>query len=540
MPDQWGRPTFNDGMAIAQGLWSVRQDMKERNIAEIAQKVAENPEWTPGEGENYTPETLYQGRIRGIAAYMDKLSLSEAQMKERVARYELDRRELEKRIVPLLADDSPEGRAKLYEAFSEYSGSGITIAPADEGKIEVTYPDGRKSVQQAPSSEQITQMAQSILDPRGFINQRLAWDRYKKEKNIELLEKAQDLRDPKSGNPIGVKFTHQIDPSTHKLRPVYINVATEMELNEAEIKDLHKKGLITTDNMKVYLELQKKAIDTQKAQYDLLKSMYGAEKAKAEAGGKGATVTDIKTIEQMIFDATRDGPPSESQVALINKAANKIGMEYKMVSAGSEGGWFGVGAEKPKYALVDKQTGQPVQDESAPAGANPGTPAAGLASATGGEAKPNPQPESSSGKKTRRAQLPDGTIAEVALNEKTGRWEPVFIEQKPKASAPKEQATEALGGMSPDDYKKEVNQVARWIREDPGKAKGQKERLVRNYGEEVAEQIIKDAKAINKALKETPHPANEMAKAGIKAVGSGLQSAARWVDQGATKAHQPW
>ncbi|HRD16720.1 MAG TPA: hypothetical protein PK181_07840, partial [Methanothrix soehngenii] len=158
----------------------------------------------------------------------------------------------------------------------------------------------------------------------------------------------------------------------------------------------------------------------------------------------------------------------------------------------------------------------------------------------GGEAKPNPQPEPSSGKKTRRAQLPDGTIAEVALNEKTGRWEPVFIEQKPKSSAPKEQATEALGGMSPDDYKKEVNQVARWIREDPGKAKGQKERLVRNYGEEAAEQIIKDAKAINKALKETPHPANEMAKAGIKAVGSGLQSAARWVDQGATKAHQPW
>ena len=193
MPDQWGRPTFNDGMAIAQGLRSVTQDMQRRNISEIAQKVAENPEWKPGEGENYTPEALYQGRIHGIAAHMDKLSLSEAQMKERVARYELERRELEKRIVPILADNSPEGRTKLYKAFSEYSGSGITIAPADEGKIEVTYPDGRKSVQQAPSSEQITQMAQSILDPRGFINQRLAWDRYAKETNIELLMKAQDL-----------------------------------------------------------------------------------------------------------------------------------------------------------------------------------------------------------------------------------------------------------------------------------------------------------------------------------------------------------
>jgi hypothetical protein len=73
-----------------------------------------------------------------------------------------------------------------------------------------------------------------------------------------------------------------------------------------------------------------------------------------------------------------------------------------------------------------------VQGGEAPAGANPGTPGAGLASATGGKAKPNPQPEPSSGKKTRRAQLPDGTIAEVALNEKTGRWEPVFIEQKPR------------------------------------------------------------------------------------------------------------
>ena len=391
MPDQWGRPTFNDGMAIAQGLRSVTQDMQRRNISEIAQKVAENPEWKPGEGENYTPEALYQGRIHGIAAHMDKLSLSEAQMKERVARYELERRELEKRIVPILADDSPEGRTKLYKAFSEYSGSGITIAPADEGKIEVTYPDGRKSVQQAPSSEQITQMAQSILDPRGFINQRLAWDRYAKEKNIEWLERAQDLRDPKSGNPIGVKFTQQIDPSTHKPRPVYINVATGMELNEAEIKDLHKKGFITTDDMKASLELQKKAMDARKAQYDLLKSMYGAEKAKAEAGGDGATITDIKNVERMVFDAGEN--PSESQIQLIKKAANKIGLDYVKIGEGSKGGWFGMGAEPPKYALIDQQTGQPVQDEEAPAGASPNTPAAGLASAAGGEAKPNPQPE---------------------------------------------------------------------------------------------------------------------------------------------------
>jgi hypothetical protein len=303
MPDQWGRPTFNDGMAIAQGLRSVTQDMQKRNIAEIAQKVAENPEWRPGEGENYTPEALYQGRIRGIAAYMDKLSLSEAQMKERVARYELERTELEKRIVPLLADDSPESRTKLYKAFSEYSGSGITIAPADEGKIEVTYPDGRKSVQQAPSSEQITQMAQSILDPRGFINQRLAWDRYAKETNIELLLRAKDLRDPKSGNPIGVKFTQQIDPSTHKLRPVYINVATEMELNEAEIEDLHNKGLITENNMMVTLELQKKAMEARKAQYDLLKSMYGAKKAESESAGKGGTEKDYDKYDKSFTDA---------------------------------------------------------------------------------------------------------------------------------------------------------------------------------------------------------------------------------------------
>lgn len=529
MPDQWGRPTFNDGMAIAQGLRSVTQDMQKRNIAEIAQKVAENPEWRPGEGENYTPEALYQGRIRGIAAYMDKLSLSEAQMKEKVARYELERTELEKRIVPLLADDSPEGRTKLYKAFSEYSGSGITIAPADEGKIEVTYPDGRKSVQQAPSSEQITQMLQSILDPRGFINQRLAWDRYAKETNIELLLRAKDLRDPKSGNPIKVKFTQQIDPSTHKLRPVYINVATEMELNEAEIKDLHKKGLITADDMMVTLELQKKAMEARKAQYDLLKSMYGAKKAESESAGKGGTEKDGDKTLNTLYKEVRDNfgvrPNDVDDEGKPLAVTEKVGIDVRnyLRGKGYDAKFESIG--KDQYVLRFIQKGLRRMDYGME-----DVGGAGLMSAEQPSAKA-PTPKPSAEKSSSVPQRKEGESIEAFL-QRTGAG---TMPKPGEAGAAEPKKSKNASGNA-----KEVSQTAGWIIENPARKKVQFDRIRRQYKKPEADAIIKE---VEKRLKEDKETSGLLSEAGKKKLYRAATSFANSVNsayEGTPKATQPW
>ena len=86
-----------------------------------------------------------------------------------------------------------------------------------------------------------------------------------------------------------------------------------------------------------------------------------------------------------------------------------------------------------------------------------------------------------------------------------------------------------------EEYQKEINQVARWLRESPAKEKGQMERLTRAYDERTARQIIDSAKEINKSLKDTPHPW----PAAAKEAGKDLLSAAQALSDRATPGFDP-
>ena len=86
-----------------------------------------------------------------------------------------------------------------------------------------------------------------------------------------------------------------------------------------------------------------------------------------------------------------------------------------------------------------------------------------------------------------------------------------------------------------EEYQKEINQVARWLRESPAKEKGQMERLTRAYDERTARQIIDSAKEINKSLKDTPHPW----PAAAKEAGKNLLSAAQALSDRATPGFDP-
>ena len=86
-----------------------------------------------------------------------------------------------------------------------------------------------------------------------------------------------------------------------------------------------------------------------------------------------------------------------------------------------------------------------------------------------------------------------------------------------------------------EEYQKEINQVARWLRESPAKEKGQMERLTRAYGERTARQIIDSAKEINKSLKDTPHPW----PAAAKEAGKDLLSMAQALSDRATPSFDP-
>ena len=86
-----------------------------------------------------------------------------------------------------------------------------------------------------------------------------------------------------------------------------------------------------------------------------------------------------------------------------------------------------------------------------------------------------------------------------------------------------------------EEYQKEINQVARWLRESPAKEKGQMERLTRAYDERTARQIIDSAKEINKSLKDTPHPW----PAAAKKAGKDLLSMAQALSDRATPSFDP-
>ncbi len=86
-----------------------------------------------------------------------------------------------------------------------------------------------------------------------------------------------------------------------------------------------------------------------------------------------------------------------------------------------------------------------------------------------------------------------------------------------------------------EEYQKEINQVARWLRESPAKEKSQMERLTRAYDERTARQIIDSAKEINKSLKDTPHPW----PAAAKEAGKDLLSTAQALSDRATPSFDP-
>lgn len=122
---------------------------------------------------------------------------------------------------------------------------------------------------------------------------------------------------------------------------------------------------------------------------------------------------------------------------------------------------------------------------------------------------------------------------------KDGKWVKKGAEDRPVKSddepAESEEAPKPPKKAPVEDYQKEINQVARWLRESPAKEKGQMERLTRGYGEETAKKIIDSAKEINRSLDETPHPW----PAAAKEAGKNLLSAAQALSDRATPGFDP-
>lgn len=405
MPDEYGRPQFSDWTNIAAGLKSLNEDRSKKNISAVAQKIAENPDWKPGEGETYTPDEMWQGRVLGTSAATDKLRLSEATMREKTARYQLEHEEFTnewgKKVAPLLVSNPDEGIAAAYNLFNGTLKNGITVKALEGNKIEITGPNGT-SVQQAPSVDQVNQMGQAMMDPKAFISSQIAWDNDIRKMNVEQAMKAQDLRDPKTGKSLGVKMANFYDKATNSNRPVFISSTTGKELSAEEIKALADKGYITSEDMKTTLDLQKKALEAQNEQLERVSKLLGIagkkqdlvkgaqeitlgglkiagqveenkgkkldneKKSKDLAVGEDKTkVSDISSIERMIYDAGDN--PTGTQIELIKKAANKIGMEFvnkEIEPAKERSFWFDKAAKtgwvlQPKAAGLASASGTP-------------------------------------------------------------------------------------------------------------------------------------------------------------------------------------
>jgi len=278
MPDEWGRPTFNDFANIGMGLMSVQQGMRqqqkfdeERAAQDLAGQLLEKPD-TQIDPKKYSPNVAFKAQLLKAQAEAAKLSASNETLRQKALAYESqlteDMPKINK-IVGLANSSDEDGFYKAVEDFYNtriYDGAKVKFLP--EKKMEVTEKDGSIRIVARPDKDDILKTLSFYQDPKNYISVNLHLDNEIRMKNAEAMSKAEQLYDAK-GNPLGVAVTYLTDPKTKKAGIVYFDSYTGQPV---DIGKYQKNGILTDSQLKNSLDIMSKRLGLQIGAQNLMNS----------------------------------------------------------------------------------------------------------------------------------------------------------------------------------------------------------------------------------------------------------------------------
>jgi hypothetical protein len=278
MPDEWGRPTFNDFANIGMGLMSVQQGMRkqqefdeERAAQDLAGQLLEKPDMQI-DPKKYSPNVAFKAQLLKSQAEAAKLSASNETLRQKALTYESQLAEDMPRInkiVGLANSPDEEGFYKAAEDFYNtriYDGAKVKFLP--ENKMEITEKDGSVRTTLRPDKAQILNTLSFYQDPKNYISVNLHLDNEVRRSNAEAMSKAEQLYDAK-GNPLGVAVTYLTDPKTKKAGIVYFDSYTGQPV---DIGKYQKNGILTDSQLKNSLDIMSKRMGLQIGAQNLMNS----------------------------------------------------------------------------------------------------------------------------------------------------------------------------------------------------------------------------------------------------------------------------
>jgi len=287
--DQYGRPQFGDWMGIAQGLKGVNQDREEQEALAIAQKVAEDPSYKP---EGVNPSVAWRGIVEGNRMAADKMSRESAALEMKFKRIKANREEflsvLDKDVMSLRGVDDKAYVTAAKKAFKAHP-NGIDIKDLEDGTVEVTYPNGQKSVRGDFTAKEIDQMIVNYRDPTAGLKQDLAWDEMIKEDNFQAEKDAAQLVD-KDGKLLPYRGARVYDKNLKKHYTQYWR-DDGTPASEEDLKKIHASGAMTSDGLASALKIQKARNDLFGSMLNIQDKQLGIQGKQLDNAGK---VLDIK------------------------------------------------------------------------------------------------------------------------------------------------------------------------------------------------------------------------------------------------------
>lgn len=330
MPDEWGRPTFNDFANIGMGLMSVQQGMRqqqefdeERAVYEVAQKKKADPNYKP---EGVSDNVLWKANSLIAREEADALQLKAAARQDKFGEIKARRDDFaDKWATSVAIHRGVDDKAYVDNATKLFNGmnNGITIASTKDGKIETTYPDTSKSVRDPYTPEEVDKMYLNYMNPESGPKMDLAWKQMVREDNFKSIYNAVPLLG-KDSKPTGFRTATVYDDKLNRHYKAYWREDGSPATAD-DLKMLKKMGAMTADDMKDMLSIMTER-----------ERLSAARKINASAGKDGkqentAESTDIDKIYKGIkdyFDVIPGGVNDKGELIKVDRKTATAMREY--------------------------------------------------------------------------------------------------------------------------------------------------------------------------------------------------------------------
>lgn len=300
MPDEWGRPTFNDFANIGMGLMSVQQGMRrqqefdeEREIAALASRMNDPDFKTDG----ISPDKLWKAKVLNTKQSIDEYQLKNEARQDKFNEIKARRDDFaDKWATNVAVHRGVDDKAYVDNAIKLFNGlnNGITVSDTKDGKVEITYPDTTKSLREKYTPEEVGNMYLNYMNPEAGPKMDLAWKKMIQEDNYKSMSGAVPLFG-KDSRPTGFRTATVYDDKLNRHYKAYWREDGTPATTD-DLKMLKKMGAMTAEDMKDLLSIMTER-----------ERLSAARKINASAGKDGkqenaAEPTDIDKIYKGIKD----------------------------------------------------------------------------------------------------------------------------------------------------------------------------------------------------------------------------------------------